>query len=907
MPRRHEPEFILPTSEPEIAGLCGPQISEVGRQLWQSGAVVDREREEEEIFAHVVVGGHAYEASFDQMIGPDCQCRDFQRTYESCQHIAALLWAWLKEPDTFSEDWYDEMIEDEDEDDLTLPGEETLQFMTSPQAALFTVSDDLIRQKGGKAVASYGYTLWRNGAVSERRFDGETLQAIVRDGAISYLVRLNGSLIGNSCTCGRMTTYTANLCTHGAAVLYAWQAEMETFLPREPVEIKALFDRNPAFVRMLKEIGGARFEQLMSQIQAGSPTRLALSSPAASAAASPSKAEDMIKGLLSGYRIEDLRLMARRHDWKLSGTLKESLVQQLHDDLREWGASGDVTETLSPDEAWLLRYTDTTLGIDAAPTRGFFEMAWKHAKRDSRKLDPAINDLVGTGLLFPCEQGGQAHYHILPYLSSPPLIDLALKPLDARALGRLTFPSDPPVLERLARLMQATESAGLMLAPLPPRHPQDARYAWLRGWKYDVSEVEKLVQSRQAFYPRPDVGIPVWLSLKILTEESLALAQSWTGAPVEVIVWLFESLASVGLLPLSVDSQSPVRVNAEVWAAFQVEEPAQQIKRLWTAWLSSASDIYFDLAWAAQRHDNLAIMRSISISSSDWSPGKLAGEMVETRRFLSRMLASIVAQSADEWVAWNDLCTATFNLRPNTLNFNYTRQVWWLAMERGNRKRYDPHNRGDWDKSVPHVLAAMVEGPLQWLGLIELGYERDALVALRVTPLGRWLLTGRGEPPTVMLASGTAEPPAWLDAETWRLPLGVGSKELTAICRALGQPCGKPFTYRMTNESIERALLAGFSPSAIAAEFQGADIPAPEAAQVRIKQAAERIGRVRLYEGLALVEFSDDYALKELLAGTSLKKHLVYQLSPRLAVVKPEAADALAKELVEKGYTPRVQ
>jgi hypothetical protein len=371
-------------------------------------------------------------------------------------------------------------------------------------------------------------------------------------------------------------------------------------------------------------------------------------------------------------------------------------------------------------------------------------------------------------------------------------------------------------------------------------------------------------------------------------------------------------LASVGLLPLSVDSQSPVRVNAEVWAAFQVEEPAQQIKRLWTAWLSSASDIYFDLAWAAQRHDNLAVMRSISISSSDWSPGKLAGEMVETRRFLSRMLASVAAlypaaRSADEWVAWNDLCTAIFNLRPNTLNFNYTRQVWWLAMERGNRKRYDPHNRGDWDKSVRHVLAAMVEGPLQWLGLVELGYERDAPVALRVTPLGRWLLTGRGEPPTVMLASGTAEPPAWLDAETWRLPLGAGSKELAAICRALGQPCGKPFTYRMTDESIERALLAGFSPSTIAAEFQGADIPMPEAAQARIEQAAERIGRVRLYEGLALVEFSDDYALKELLAGTSLKKHLVCQLSPRLAVVKPEAADALAKELVEKGYTPRVQ
>ncbi len=921
MPRRREPDFILPTSEPEIAGMCGPQIGEAGRQLWQSGAVKDRERDEEEIYADVVVGGRAYEASFDQMVGPECECRDFEHTYEPCQHIAALLWAWVKEPETFTEDWYDDEEDvDEGDVDFDLPGLETLQFMTSPQAALFTVNDDLIHNRAGKATAKYGRELWRNGTISERSFDGETLKAVVHDGAIPYLVRLNSSLMDNSCMCGRMTASTVNLCAHGAAVLYAWQAEMETFLPQEPAKIKALLDKNPAFVRMLKELGGAQFEQLMSHAlrQATGTTALTLSSPAVSAAASSSESEGLIKGLLSSYRVEDLRRMAKRHEWKLSGTPKDGLVQQLHDYLREWGASGDVTGGLSPDETWLTQYAVTALGTNATPTRGFFETAWKHGKRDSRKLDPAINGLIGAGLLLPCGQGAQAHYHILPYLASPPLMDLALKPLDSRALERLTFRSNPSVLETLARLMQATESAGLMLAPLPPRHPQDARYAWLRGWKYDASEVEKLTQSKQVFYPRPDVGIPVWLSLNRLTQESLAMAQSWTGASVEVTVWLFESLAATGLLPLSVDSQSPVRVNAEAWAAFQAEEPAQQIKRLWAVWLSSASDIYFDLAWAAQRHGNLAVMRSINVPSSDWSSSKLAGEIVETRRFLSRMLAGVAAQTVDEWVAWNDLCTAIFTLRPNTLNFNYTRQVWWLAMEKGNRKRYDSQNRGDWEKSIRYVLAAMVEGPLQWLGLVELGYpqrasgpERDAalsptLSALRVTPLGRWLLTGKGEPPAVMLTSQTLEPPAWLDAETWRLPPGTGPTKLAAICRALGQPVGKPLTYHLTNESIERALLAGFAPPAIAAEFEGANIPLPAATLARIEQAAGRIGRVRVYEGLTLIELADDYALKELLAGTSLKKHLVCQLSPRLAVIKPEAADALAKELVEKGYTPRV-
>ena len=274
MPRRREPDFILPTSESEIAGTCGPQISEAGRQLWQSGAVKDRERDEEEIYADVVVGGRAYEASFDQMVGPECECLDFERTNEPCQHIAALLWAWVKEPETFTEDWHDDE-EDEDEEgeeDFQSLGLEGLSFLTSPEAALFTVSDDLILDMAGKATAKRGRELWQKGYVSNRNFDGTTLTAAVLDGATIYTVVLNSSLTSGSCACGRMSPYTVNLCAHSAAALYAWQHEMESFLPQEPAKIKALLDKNPAFARMLKEVGGAEFDRLMSQVQAAGTT-----------------------------------------------------------------------------------------------------------------------------------------------------------------------------------------------------------------------------------------------------------------------------------------------------------------------------------------------------------------------------------------------------------------------------------------------------------------------------------------------------------------------------------------------------------------------------------------------------------------------------------------------------------
>jgi hypothetical protein len=64
---------------------------------------------------------------------------------------------------------------------------------------------------------------------------------------------------------------------------------------------------------------------------------------------------------------------------------------------------------------------------------------------------------------------------------------------------------------------------------------------------------------------------------------------------------------------------------------------------------------------------------------------------------------------------------------------------------------------------------------------------------------------------------------------------------------------------------------------------------------------------VRIYESPTVIEFSDDFALQELLGSTSLAEQIVYQLSPRLVVIKPEAVEGLMAEMVKKGYTPQIK
>ena len=55
-----------------------------------------------------------------------------------------------------------------------------------------------------------------------------------------------------------------------------------------------------------------------------------------------------------------------------------------------------------------------------------------------------------------------------------------------------------------------------------------------------------------------------------------------------------------------------------------------------------------------------------------------------------------------------------------------------------------------------------------------------------------------------------------------------------------------------------------------------------------------------------MVEFSDDFALRELSANTSLVQHMVYQISPRVIVIRDSAVDELMEEMEAQSYTPGI-
>ncbi len=114
------------------------------------------------------------------------------------------------------------------------------------------------------------------------------------------------------------------------------------------------------------------------------------------------------------------------------------------------------------------------------------------------------------------------------------------------------------------------------------------------------------------------------------------------------------------------------------------------------------------------------------------------------------------------------------------------------------------------------------------------------------------------------------------------------------------------FSYELDVRLVYATFEAGQTLDEILAAWdEYLSVPMPAAIRDRLTRWWEGYGQVRIYEDVSLIEFGDDYALTEMKAVTSLAKHLVVEISPRLVLVSPAAVETLTAELEAAGYTPK--
>jgi hypothetical protein len=235
--------------------------------------------------------------------------------------------------------------------------------------------------------------------------------------------------------------------------------------------------------------------------------------------------------------------------------------------------------------------------------------------------------------------------------------------------------------------------------------------------------------------------------------------------------------------------------------------------------------------------------------------------------------------------------------------------VWWLESVR-RRKQFGA-TLDDWLASYGRLITAVLTGPLAWLGAIDLGYQNGRLEAVRLTPTGSFML-GRRE--TLFEDPTTMEPHQAIqlhdDLKATIVP-GKAPTQLYNLLGTIGQletATPQHFTYRVSASSVQRQFDRGESAQTLLAQLEKAcPIEIPSSWKDQLDEWQENYGKLHLYQEITLIELADEYILKDVMINTALREKIIYQFSPRLIAIRPDAVDELVQEIEKLGYMPRVE
>jgi hypothetical protein len=794
---------------------------------------------------------------------------------------------------------------------------------------LTTLTVEDIEEMFALTDVAQGRQLLRGGQVQERELTsdvayGDGIEAVVVDGSRSYLVGAFAmeNEIGLICECPRNGD-----CEHGAALLLAWLDAPASFTatglspdaPRNVGEILNLLANNPWLREMLAdEVPG--FEQFEEMLDAGSldiselagmtvdqlQALAATQARAIQIGVDSDAADQALRQRLDVLTVAELRSIGRRHNFKLKGTRKADIVDQVAEGLCGVAGQPDFLAGLTHDEHELLRALNTLFGVRELLNWNEMQRAGAQPGRkdDAKALRKVLDGLCEYGLLFRAQPyRGHEQYHWLPHLAAVrlPVVKPAVGTYTERRFSRLSTPEEAPAVPAaLALLVAFAEQHPLRLRKPRPRHAQARYYHWLGEWDHDPAEIDRLLQRHYGYlHPGRDVALTVPPAQPLVTDEDLDRFAQWLGGEREFASWLVLLAVAAGILAESPDGKTPLIVQREHWEMWYRWSPETQLRTLFDMWCQRTTGLT-ELGLAQHRESSLRVQRTVSFNRQ-FTPTDLAREFLRARGFVTRLLQEL---PANVWHDWFSFAEAAQRINPAFLHRYFGTDAWGFVVK--GDKRLNPSDPGDWDRGYRPVLGAFFEGPLRWLDVVEPGYRGSNLAAFRLTPTGAWLLRGEGRPTSRVPTETDTAPVAWLDDHTFRALPGPDAANVLTLAGTLAKPTRRAFVYELSDEGIQQAFARGIEPAAIVETFRGAGARLPEATSRRIEDLWSRFGHIHLYEKLTVLELADDLALRELLANTDLRQHVIHQFSPRLVVVEDSAVDALVEELIKKGYTPKV-
>ncbi|UCC63615.1 MAG: hypothetical protein JSV36_00715, partial [Anaerolineae bacterium] len=297
--------------------------------------------------------------------------------------------------------------------------------------------------------------------------------------------------------------------------------------------------------------------------------------------------EKELRELLWERTVQQLRAIARRRGWKLHGTRKEGLVNQLvqlYQDAQDTAAvvkNLDDTHRLTL-EFLALRASVTPVSATVA-NKTIRELSRRYSKKEATGVVEALKEL---GLVFAT----RGHSYRMPaavLCQLPPWPNLLAPFKDDLAKADVHKTSAFALTEVAYQTWQY-----LRESPTPPkarRLPRptrvDRQWPTLSGWLNPPDEVAELERSGSRFWYNPwQQNIGVQLLPPGLSDADLTQLRQRTAVANDILDFAFSLLTSLGFVQWKYGSD--IRVDEDGMTAFLTSSDADRQRMLTTAWLN---------------------------------------------------------------------------------------------------------------------------------------------------------------------------------------------------------------------------------------------------------------------------------------------------------------------------------
>jgi hypothetical protein len=263
---------------------------------------------------------------------------------------------------------------------------------------------------------------------------------------------------------------------------------------------------------------------------------------------------------------------------------------------------------------------------------------------------------------------------------------------------------------------------------------------------------------------------------------------------------------------------------------------------------------------------------------------------------LARQALFDLLPRTEEWHAIDDLVLAVKEHNPDFQRPDGNYDTWYIRDVASNAYLT---GFADWDRVEGRLLGFLIQGPLFWLGLADTATDKEGKALFRLT--GRCLEWLAGKQP----AAGEVKVPLVVQDDAGLIvPFNAGRYERFQVARiSEAQPVatGKPFLYRLTPHSLQRARDQNISPERVLtflAESSGR--PLPPSTKRAIERWAEH-GREATMQSTVILRVRDAEILDKLSANPKTRSLLGERLADLAAVVRAEDTGRLQQLAAQLG------